>query len=78
MDFIQLESSSQVQDFGDFVRWIKCIFKDCAQEDARKDHESAEKQRQEKRKKKEEQEEVERKKNEEAEAKRKQLEEQKK
>lgn len=56
MDFIQLSQRSdvQVQDIGDFIRWIKCIFKDCATEDARKDHESAEKQRQEQRHKREE------------------------
>ena len=51
MDFIQISSNSngkvQVEDVGDFIRWIKCIFKDCASEDARKDHESAERQRKE-------------------------------
>ena len=31
--------------FGDVVRWIKCLFKDCPTEDALRDHESAERER---------------------------------
>ena len=38
---------------GRMVRWIKCIFKDCAAEDAVKDHESAELYRTEKKKEQE-------------------------
>lgn len=31
---------------GDFIHWIKCMFKtNCAEEDAKKDHESAVKDR---------------------------------
>lgn len=37
-----LKSKVQVKAIGDFIRWIKCVFKDCATEDARKDHEVAE------------------------------------
>ena len=40
-----LKSKVQVKAIGDFIRWIKCIFKDCAAEDAKKDHEVAEMER---------------------------------
>lgn len=44
---VQSESESEVQAqfLGDVIRWIKCLFKDCALEDTQKDHEEAEKQR---------------------------------
>ena len=32
------------------IRWIKCVFKDCDQEDAVKDHEVAEREREENKK----------------------------
>ena len=41
--FLFTEENYPVLGVGDVVRWIKCIFKDCSVEDAKKDHESAEK-----------------------------------
>ena len=29
-----MESESEAQFFGDLIRWIKCLFRDCVTEDA--------------------------------------------
>lgn len=54
----QIQSEQEAQFFGDLIRWIKCLFRDCVTEDAKNDHESAERERaearEEKRKKDEE------------------------
>ena len=41
----QMQSEQEAQFFGDLIRWIKCLFRDCVTEDAKNDHDSAERDR---------------------------------
>jgi len=43
--FEEIESEEDAQYFGDLIRWIKCLFRDCVTEDTKNDHESAERER---------------------------------
>lgn len=51
-------AQQKTKNVGDFIRWVKCLFKpDCAGEDRKQDHEEAEKERAAKRKEDKEQQE---------------------